>query len=425
MNTQLKLKEARENYVAKETELRDALGSDEKMTPELRSKLDGLKLELETLKADVKRFEDLEALDREAAKAVGAIQDDKSEKDEKRNLFHMGEVVDAIRRNSITGRVLEMHQEAQKRGGAGLGNHGVNIPIDFFQVSRRTQMRDVTATGSTTGAKYVPTQTMSFIDALRNDIVMMNMGATMLTGLSGNLKFPRKTAATAVAASAENTTSTETTPTVDSVDLSPNRITATTDVSDQVNVQANEDILAITQNDLYQATLQELQRQLIHGAGSGGEMTGLLGISGIGSVSTATVTYAVIQNIIDEVAQDNALMQNAGWLTNSFIRKLLKQKEEIANSGYKVWANDNTIDGFPVWMTNSVSRVLGGSNNASALIFGGNWADFIIAQWGAVNLVTNPYTKSKEALTEITIHSWWDCDARHPESFAADVAITA
>jgi HK97 family phage major capsid protein len=267
---------------------------------------------------------------------------------------------------------------------------------------------------------------MSFIDALRNDIVMMNMGATMLTGLTGNLKFPRKTAGTAVAASAENTTATETTPTVDSVDLAPNRITATTDVSTQVTIQANDDILALTENDLYAATLQELQRQLIHGSGSGGEMTGLLAISGIGSVGTAAVTYAVIQNIIDAVAAANGIVGGKeGWLTNSFLRKTLKQKEEITNSGYKIWANDNTIDGYPVYMTNSVSRVLGTGTNASALIFGGDWSQFIIAQFGNINLQRNPFTKSKEALTEVTIHSWWDCDARQPAAFAADVAITS
>jgi HK97 family phage major capsid protein len=397
------------------------------MTPEFRATLDGLKAEIDLLIADEARWKEAHDIEKRSAAAVGAAQDNAAEKKEIRKVFHLGQAMDCVRRGVIEGEAREMNDEAIRRskGGSGVSTDGINIPMDFFQVKRNIQKRDVQATGASTGTPYVPTQTMSFIDALRNDIVMMNMGATMLTGLTNNLTFPRKTAGAAVAASAENTTSTETTPTVDSVALSPKRITAFTDVSNQVSLQANEDILGITENDLYQATLQELQRQLIHGAGSGGEMTGLLGISGIGSIGTATVTYAVIQNIIDEVAKDNALMGNAGWLTNSFIRKLLKQKEEIASSGYKIWANDNTIDGFPVWMTNSVSRTLGTGTDASALIFSGNWSDFIIAQWGALNLTRNPYTKGKEALTEVIVHSWWDCDARHPESFAADVAITA
>lgn len=425
-----RLKELVEQRGTLNTELKTLQDTLEKesraMTEGEKTRFNEITADLDKVNDEIKTLEELDKRNKEAAaaKAVGALQDDASEKREKQSLFHIGEVMESLRNGVITGRVAEMNQEARNRGG-NLGSSGVNIPVDFFQVRRKINKRDVTATGSTVGAKYVPTETMPFIDALRNDIVMMSMGATMLTGLTGNLRFPRKTAGAAVAASSENATSTETTPTVDSVDLSPNRITAFTDVSDQVTVQANEDILAITENDLYMATLQELQRQLIHGSGSSGEMTGLLNISGIGSVGTATVTYAVIQNIIDEVAKDNALMNNAGWLTNSFVRKLLKQKEEITNSGFKIWANDNTIDGYPAYMTNSVSRTLGTGTDASALIFGGNWSDFIIAQFGNINLTRNPYTKGKEALTEVIIHSWWDCDARHPESFAADVAITA
>ena len=425
MNTRLELKKATEARAAKEGEYLALLNDPaNKMTPEFRTQLDGMKDEIELLKADEKRWQEAHDLEARAAAAVGPEQDNKSEKTEKRNVWHVGEVMQAVRGGEQTSRVKEMVAEGQKRGGQGLGN-GINIPADFFHITRASQ-RDVQATGSTTGLKYVPTATLSFIDALRNDLVYMKLGATMLTGLTGNIKFPRKTAGAAVAASSENATATETTPTVDSVDLSPNRITATTDVSDQVQLQANEDILALTENDLYLATLIELQRQLIHGAGSGGEMTGLLAISGIGSVATATVTYAVIQNIIDAVASANGMVAGKeGWLTNSFLRKTLKQKEEITNSGFKVWANDNTIDGYPVQMTNSVSRTLGTGTNASALIFGGDWSQFIIAQFGNINLQRNPYTKGKEALTEVIIHSWWDCDARQPAAFAADVAITA
>jgi len=429
MNIRLELKKATESRAAKESEYFLLLNDpNNKMTPEFRTQLDGIKGEIELLIAEEGRWAEALVIEQRQAAAVGAPQDDASEKKEKRSLWHVGEVMQAVRSGNMSGRVEEMNKEALRRGGPNLGD-GVNIPVDFFQVTRRNrqlQFRDVQATGSTTGAKYVPTETMSFIDALRNDIVMMNMGATMLTGLTANLKFPRKTAGTASAAATENATATETTPTVDSVDLSPNRITAFTDVSNQVSLQANDDILALTENDLYQATLQELQRQLIHGAGSGGEMVGLLGISGIGSVGTATVTYAVIQNIIDAVAAANGMVAgNEGWLTNSFMRKTLKQKEEIANSGFKIWANDNTIDGYPVWMTNSVSRTLGGGTNASALIYGGDWSQFIIAQFGSINLMRNSMTKAKEALTEVIVHSWWDCDARQPAAFAADVAITA
>jgi HK97 family phage major capsid protein len=422
MNKQLK--ELREKVGTLRDEM-IALTTAETFGDEQRTQFDAKQIEVNTLEADILRFEEAEKNKRSAPQPVSmpvVMSTGTSEDDEKAKMFRFGDVLSSVMDGTPTGAVKEMHQEALRRSVAsGFGKQptsGINIPLDFWSINRR----DVTAGGSTTGAKYVATQKLSFIDALRNDIVMMNMGTTMLTGLSSNISIPRKTAGAAVAAAAENTTSTETTPTVDEITLSPKRITAFTDVSNQAIIQATPDLLSLTENDLYMATLVELQRQLIHGAGSGGEMTGLLATSGIGTESTAAVTYAICLAIEEQVAADNAMTGNLGWITNTLVRKFLKSKEEFSSTGLKVWANDNTIDGYPAYATNSVSRVIGGS--ASALIFG-NWADFIIGQFGAINLQKNVEVKSKEALTEIVIHSWWDCAVRHAESFAANVAITS
>lgn len=424
-----KVKELRERLGAINEEL-TALSNVEIFGEEQRTKSDELLKELEVVKADILRFEKIEAEKREVEKSPSYVPpanlstSNEGEQREKEKMFDFSKVLrSVVQGGPLDGSVREMHEEASRRSNGQGSMGGINIPLDFWTIAKRNkQYRDVTAGGSTVGAKYVATEKLSFIDALRNDLVMMNMGAQMLTGLTSNISIPRKTAGAAVAAAAENTTSTETTPTVDEVTLSPKRITAFTDVSNQAIIQATPDLLALTENDLYMATLIELQRQLIHGAGSGGEMTGLLATSGIGSVGTAAVTYAVCLAIEEEVAADNAMTGNLGWITNTLVRKFLKSKEEFSSTGMKVWANDNTIDGYPAYATNSVSRVIGGS--ASALIFG-NWSDFIIGQFGAINLQRNVEVKSKEALTEIVIHSWWDCGVRHAESFAADVAITS
>jgi hypothetical protein len=50
------------------------------------------------------------------------------------------------------------------------------------------------------------------------------------------------------------------------------------------------------------------------------------------------------------------------------------------------------------------------------MIFG-NWSELVIAQWGGIDLLVDPFSRSKEALIVLTIHSWYDMGVRHNKSF--------
>ena len=48
----------------------------------------------------------------------------------------------------------------------------------------------------------------------------------------------------------------------------------------------------------------------------------------------------------------------------------------------------------------------------------GNWADLLIGQWGALELMVDPYTKADQALVRIIVNSYWDATPRRSASFA-------
>ncbi len=66
----------------------------------------------------------------------------------------------------------------------------------------------------------------------------------------------------------------------------------------------------------------------------------------------------------------------------------------------------------------------GTGTNLSAIIFG-LWSDLIIADWGYLELIPNPYGVGYSSGTlEVVALLYADIGVRHPESFAAIVDAT-
>ena len=50
------------------------------------------------------------------------------------------------------------------------------------------------------------------------------------------------------------------------------------------------------------------------------------------------------------------------------------------------------------------------------MIFG-NWEELIIAQWGGIDLIVDPYTLKNKGMVELTVNSYWDIALMHLASF--------
>jgi hypothetical protein len=55
----------------------------------------------------------------------------------------------------------------------------------------------------------------------------------------------------------------------------------------------------------------------------------------------------------------------------------------------------------------------------SSAVFSSNWADFILAYFGGLDVVVDPYTLATTGQVRITINQFFDCLVRQPASFAA------
>lgn len=319
-----------------------------------------------------------------------------------------------------------------------------------FFMPHNLEVRAPYAVGAAgTGGNLVATNLLasSFIDVLRNNALIMQMGPTVLSGLVGNVAIPRATAATQTYWVTEATAITESEATFDQVTLSAKQIGARSQYSRLALQQTTPDIEQIVRNDLARVMALGIDKAAISGTGSSGQPTGILNTSGIGSVAMGTngaaftdsasgSTSGLDQLIALEGKLDvaNALNGNLYYLTNAKVVQALKKLKTAygeylwtAMDGVTTTGTPGGVNGYQVMRSNQVPSNLskGTGTNLSALLFG-DFSQLIIGMWGALEILPNPYGSGYNA-GSVDIRAMQTCDiaVRHAESFAAITDIIA
>jgi HK97 family phage major capsid protein len=302
---------------------------------------------------------------------------------------------------------------------------------------------DMTKSPVTAGGNLIATDLLSasFIELLRNKMVLQAMGATILGDLVGDVAIPKQTGgATAYWIAANSDIDAESTPTVGQVALTPHTVGSYTDISRSLLKQSSIDAEQFVRNDLSATVALAIDRAGIHGATYAPD--GILATTGIGAVyaggaaddndnaNGAAPSWADVINLETEVASDNADIGTLAYLTNAKMRGKMKQTVKVAGTSADfLWdKGPDPLNGYPAFVSNQVSSILskGASGAAlSALIFG-NWADVLIGMWGTLDVLSDPYTGDLAGRVRVIVLQDVDIDVRNAESFAAgDDFVTA
>jgi HK97 family phage major capsid protein len=303
-----------------------------------------------------------------------------------------------------------------------------------FMVPYDVQKRDLTVGSATGGGNLVATDLLSgsFIDILRNAMVLNQLGARMLTGLNGMIAIPKQTGAATAYWVAENGAPTESAQTIGQVTMAPKTVGAFSDISRRLLLQSSIDVEAMVQNDLATVLGLAIQQAAINGTGADNQPSGLLtlvtpGI--IGGDNGAAPTWANVIALETAISAANADIGTLGYLTNAKVRGKLKGTDKFSSAGQPVWeAGNMPLNGYRAAVTNAVpSNLVKGSSGAvaSAILFG-NFADLVIGMWGGLDLMVDPYTGSTAGTIRVVALQDVDVAVRNVESFASMVdALTA
>ena len=174
--------------------------------------------------------------------------------------------------------------EASDAAAARLGrqSRGITIPQDVLR-------RDLNVGTATAGGNLVETMldAGSFIDLLRNASALDQAGATVLTGLTGNVAIPRQSGAATAYWVAESGAPTESQQTVDQVSLTPKTVAAYTDYSRRLMIQSSIDVENMVRGDLARVLALKIDLAGLYGTGSNSEPLGLKLTTGIGTENFA------------------------------------------------------------------------------------------------------------------------------------------
>jgi HK97 family phage major capsid protein len=292
---------------------------------------------------------------------------------------------------------------------AGVDPQGLYIPTD---VMRSWNQRDLNTTNDAAMVAEAY-RGGDFIDVLRNASSVMQAGATMLSGLKGDVKIPKKTAAsTAGWISTEGGASSESEPTFGQVTMSPKTLGAFTDITRLMMMQSSLDIEALIRNDLATGIALAIDLGGLAGSGSSGQPTGIKNTSGINAptaFAAANPTFAEVVAMETAVAEDNALLGNLAYILPASMYGALKTTAKDSGSGQFVVEPGGTINGYRAIVSNQVT--------AGDLYFG-NFADLLIGMYGGLDITVDPYTASTSGTVRIVALQTCDVAVRHAVSFA-------
>jgi len=343
------------------------------------------------------------------------------------------------------GLVRELSREVEKSGIAKTTERSFFVP--FAALNQRATY---VTSGATTGGNLVATDLLAddFIEFLRNNALMLQLGVRTMPGLVGNVAIPRRSGvASTYYLSTQTTAITQSESTFDQVTMAPKNLAALSKYSRQTLLQGTPGIEELVRRDLTDGINLAIDLGILNGSGSSGQPTGIMQTSGIGSVAMGTNGGAItVEKVVDlesAVMQANGVVNasNVAYLTNYKVSAALKKLRAggsttgdgpfLVNDQLNAIGRGPTpanLNGYPLALTNQVPSNLtkGTSSGVCSALVMGDFSQAMVGFWGngleiTVGEESDDFAK---ALTSVRGIVTYDVAVRDPKSFAAILDIT-
>jgi HK97 family phage major capsid protein len=398
-----------------------------KALPEAEQRqFDALRAELEPLTQAIDRQALIDELDRRAGGTPldggGDASFDK--------LASQVTVLDVIRAqmggtDAAAGRAREVSAELERRSGRKA--EGL-----YFHMGQAREQRVFTTTlpaGGPGGALIQTDVSPNLIDRLREKIVVRALGATVLTGLMGNLSIPRLKASASGTWVAENNAIPPSDPQTDGVGFTPKHVGGIVEISRNMIQQPSLDVARMVEDDLSKIIAVAIDAAALVGGGAN-QPSGLLSASsGITIVPIAAVggppTWDAVIALIAAVDTSNALVGGSlAFATNakavSKMRRTIKTSADTASNF--IQTDPNALAGYPLASTQLVpsNGTKSTGTNLSALIFG-DWSGLVLGFWSELDILVNPFESTAYSKGNVQVRAMATADVgiKHPLAFAA------
>ena len=310
---------------------------------------------------------------------------------------------------NLEGAEAEWAQEAAKEARSqGLQMAGqIAIP----SIALRAGAADDFQAGSGDGTGFVPTNVPAAIEALRAPTVIEQLGTTVIRNATGNLQFPRVSVKAAGTGEGEVDANAASGMEMDELTLSPNRVSAKTTYSKQLVLQGGAEV-----DRLIAAELAAAMNAYIDDAA----FDTILASSAI-NVSTSgdtTLDAALAFKMESEVLADGANLAGGVYVMSPLAYQLSKAEAAVASvsplwdnglfNGYRAVATPYLVNGL----------LADASTTAGQMLFGNFAQGGILAYFGGLDILVDPYTAANKAQITLHVNRFYDFDVRQPGALA-------
>lgn len=291
--------------------------------------------------------------------------------------------------------VIEMGATEMRKSGLSFSGQ-IQLPVE-------ERGDTVAATVATDGKEIVATDKLNILGPLMDKSILAEAGATFLTGLVGNISIPTYTGSTCgwkgELEAADNGKGN-----FGSVELSPKRLTAYIDISKQFLAQDSVGAEEMLRADIVNALVSKLESTIFGDAvGDNTKPAGLF--------NGAEVVAPSYQAVCDAEAAVKDYSGEKRFVMGPSAKSAFKQATiSGAKSDLRLLLEDGEVDGYPV--SDSSNVVAGG------YAFG-DFGELVVAQWGGIDIVVDPYTLATKNAIRLVINAYFDAKVRRDGAIKA------
>ena len=298
---------------------------------------------------------------------------------------------------------------------AGAPAKGVYIATELFE----TRAPMTTTTAATVAPKDFRPDL--FTSALTATAIVTRLGATSLTGLTGDVVIPRETDSPNVAWVNENEALPLDGAAFDSLTLTPHHVGVITELSRQLLQQASPDVEQLVRTMMARNIALESDRAAIAGSGVGAEPRGVVNDPGVASVAYASDLFTTTANMIAAADLANLGADRAFLSTNGVRAAAMKTRD---TTGRPIPLSD-TFHGEAAYFTNQAPSTVGDGDDF-AMVYGA-WSDLLIGVWSQLDVLVNPFAETAYSKGNVLIRAMATVDfgVRRPASFVKTVVPKA
>lgn len=421
----------------------DALVRSGKSFDEIRSELEG---RVEKYQAELREKANANKPAMPAPGEVRAVVDESVEREVRRR-YNLANVLRALAGDTSVdiGYEREVSDEIVAQTGRKAAQ-GIIVP-DFIRAAANaadgglmlgTPAFDAaTASGGVAGVGGAGSATVatnllsgSFIEALRDALVLTGAGMQTLSGLTGNIAIPKGGKATAAWITAENGDASKTNPTFGQIEAKPHTVGAYTDITRKLLLQSSIDVQGFVVRELVYAIAWALENAGFNGTGANGMPNGLAAqIAQTVSFAAGAPTLAKVLEMVTKIDEANGNLGPQCFVGRPSVWALLGGTIDwtsvagadgtvggVTSGRYLLDTATNTVQGYRFVKSNIAP--------AKQLLFG-DFSQLMLCLWSGTDIVVDQYSQCTKGALRVVALQDADFIVRQPEAFSRGTTVVA